>query len=137
MHIHEYLATRMWGMGRMILIRDCNTLQHTATDCYALQHTAMHCNTLQLDALSSSKLATHCNTLLNTVTHCNTLQWDAWSSSKFYSFHRIWLPFIIRICDVTRSHVRHDAFTHVLWLDYIWDTTHTNVTWHEYIHTYV
>jgi len=37
-------------------VRDCNTLQHTATHCNTLQHTATHCNTLQ-------HTATHCDAL--------------------------------------------------------------------------
>jgi len=70
---------------RMIL-RHCNTLQHTATHCNTLQHTATHYNTQQHTAAHGvtpqhatpcyttlHDAALHCNTLMNTATHCNTM----------------------------------------------------------------
>ena len=65
---------------RCVYIKDCNTLQHTATHCNTLQYTATHCNTLLLASIFSltntlQHTATHCNTLQHTATHCNTLQY--------------------------------------------------------------
>ena len=49
----------------LLLLRQLNTLQHTATHCNTLQHTATHCNTLQ-------HTTTHYNTLQHTATHSST-----------------------------------------------------------------
>jgi len=61
-------------------IRDCNTLQHTATHCNTLHHTAPHCTTLQHTVTHCTTLhqtAPHCNTLHHNATHCDTLQHTA------------------------------------------------------------
>jgi len=67
-------------------IRDCNTLQYTATywisvcEVYA-RSSDLHCNPLQ-------PTATHCNKLQRTATHCNTLQFTARGLRTFFRSQR-------------------------------------------------
>jgi len=74
---------------RMIL-RHCNTLQHTATHCNTphcntLQHTATHCSTWRHTATRHTMLhhtARCCTTLQHVDEHCNTLQHNAQHSNN-------------------------------------------------------
>ena len=62
------------------LVRNCNTLHHTATRCNTLHHTASRCTTLHHTAAHGNArqhTATHCTTLQHTATHGNTLQHTA------------------------------------------------------------
>jgi len=127
----------------------CNALQRTATHCNTMQHTATHCNTLQ-------RTATHCNTLQHTAIHCNTLQHTASYEMTFFSFfgistrqsiwvsrHASWnesrrrwncessfvcVTWLIRVCDMTYSCVRHDSLVCVTWLIGVCDKNHS---WNE------
>ena len=65
--------------SKRILLKHCNTLQHTATHCNTLQHLYTSCPIAIQSAQEGSYHHTtaHCNTPQHTATHCNTPQHTA------------------------------------------------------------
>ena len=136
----------------------CITLQHTATHCNTLQLTPFPLGSARYTdhvAHTESVLqhtATHCNALQHTATHRNTLPhaapdaFSSWSNKihrsrkdtkKLRNTGIRWgdscVTWLIHMCDMTQSYVRHDSITCKVWLIQVCAMTHPYVAWLIYV----
>jgi len=100
LHMYKKIKAALSAHSCGHLMKNRNTLQHTATHHNTmrhattrrniLQHTTTHCNTPQHNAThynTPQHTATHCNTLQHTATHHNTLHYTTPHSCVF--FHNV------------------------------------------------
>jgi len=138
---HESFICVTW----LIRIRDMtdacmwDVTRRAAFIAYLYVWTATHCNTGCIYLLNASQrivkhlqhTATHCNTLQHTATHCNTgCMVHLLPIYMCASF--ICVTWLIHVCDMTHSYVRHNSFIYVTWPVHTWDKTRLRVTWGNY-----
>ena len=116
-----------------------------AERCSALQCVAVRCSALQC-------VAVRCSALQWVVIHrCYTTHWYVWhgsfndvtwlilmcdmTRSQVKHDAIIWVkPLLhLRLCDMTHSYVWHDSFIRVAWLIHVCDVTHSHVSTHAHV----